>query len=412
MKILIVSQYFWPEEFRINDCARELQTRGHTVVVLTGMPNYPKGILFEGYHWWRPATEDYHGVTVVRVPMVSRGQKQPWRLILNYASFALMGSILGPWRCRGKFDVIFVYEPSPITVGVPAIVLKWRKQCPIVFWVQDLWPESLSATGAVQSRVVLQLTERLVRWIYQRCDLILVQSRGFINSIIAMGAERSCIHYFPNWAEALYVPQECAPEERERRGIPKGFCLMFAGNIGVAQDFGTILAAVEELRNETNFHFVVVGDGRMAVWVQTEVKRRGLGNIVHLLGSHPVTEMPRYFAAADAMLVTLKRDPIFALTIPGKVQSYLACGRPILAGLDGEGAKVVEEADAGFTAPAEDPRALADGIRRLIRLSPQERNSFGQNARAYYEAHFDRSLLIVELEEHMERLSQKHKKTL
>ncbi len=401
LNILIVSQYFYPEEFRVNDLAVELAARGHEVVVLTGVPNYPKGKFFDGYGWFCPSRQEYQGVTVLRVPLLPRGHQQSWRLVLNYVSFALFASIVGPWRCRGAFDVIFVYEPSPITVAIPGIVLRWFKKAPLLLWVQDLWPESLVATGAVHSRAILAAVSKLVRWIYRHCDIILVQSRGFIHSVITMGAERSRIQYFPNWAEALYVPQEREGEERNRLGIPQGFCLMFAGNIGVAQDFPTILSAMSELRSEKDFHLVVVGDGRMASWVREEIERRRLGHMVHLLGSHPVETMPTYFVAADAMLVTLKREPIFALTIPGKIQSYMACGRPIIAGLDGEGARVTAEARAGFVAPAEDAQALAAAIRKMMALLPKARAVLGRNAREYYDAHFDRNRLIDELEKQM-----------
>lgn len=404
MKILILTQYFHPEVFRISDLAAGLASRGHDVTVLTGLPNYPSGKFFSGYGLFGPLRENLGGVRVLRVPLLPRGERSAVLLLLNYFSFAIFATILGPLRCREKFDAVFVAQYSPVTVGIPAVVLRWWTKAPLFFWVQDLWPDSLSATGAVTTRLVLRLVERLVRWIYRRCDVLLVQSRAFTGSLIERGAEPSRIHYFPNYAEALYMPHQTAPEDRQILGMPEGFVLMFAGNIGAAQDFSTILEAVELLRDVTNFHLVVLGDGRIAGWVREEIILRKLTERVHILGSHPMAEMPRYFAAADVMLVTLKREPIFALTIPGKVQSYLACARPIIAGLDGEGARVVEEAKAGFVAPAEDPTALADAVRRMIALSQQERAALGQNARAYYEKHFDRERLLGELEELMKKL--------
>lgn len=179
MRILIVTQYFWPESFRINDIALGLRDKGHKVTVLTGQPNYPAGSFFPGYGFFKKIREDYNGVDVVRVPLLPRGSGGGVRLVLNYLSFAFFASILAPFRCRSGYDVIFVYEPSPITVGLPALLLKKLKHAPIMFWVQDLWPESLSATGAVRSAWVLKLVERLVRSIYRGCDVILVQSRAF-----------------------------------------------------------------------------------------------------------------------------------------------------------------------------------------------------------------------------------------
>lgn len=398
MNILIVSQYFWPEEFRINDCAAELKARGHEVVVLTGIPNYPKGEFFPGYRWLRPRREKYHGITVVRVPLIARGQRQTWRLALNYLSFAFFASMLGPFYCHGKFDVVFAYEPSPITVVIPAIVLKKLKRVPLLLWVQDLWPESLTAIGAVRSHMVVGAIGKLVRWIYGQCDQILVQSKGFIEPVKAMGGAAKKIIYVPNWAEEFYKPVSHKHGMHEEEKMPKGFRVMFAGNIGAAQDFSTILGAAQRLKHERDIHFVILGDGRMSGWVEEEVERRDLRRTVHLLGRHPVETMPRYFALADAMLVTLKKDPIFALTIPGKVQSYLACGRPIIAALDGEGARVVEEAGAGIACVSQDPDALSRAILAMARMGSAEREKLGRCARTYYENNFDRRKLIDRIE--------------
>ena len=402
-----MSQYFWPEEFRINDLALGLKARGHEVVVLTGQPNYPKGKFFPGYGFLGPWREEYHGVNILRVPLVPRDKKQPWRLALNYISFAFFASILGPWYCRGKFDVIFVYEPSPVTVGLPGVVLKIIKRAPMMFWVQDLWPESLSATGAVKAKWFLELVGRFVRWIYRHSDIILVQSKGFTDRTLAMGANSEKIKYLPNWAEELYRPVKAENDAPERQHVPEGFVVMFAGNIGVAQDFPTILAAAEELAAHKDIHWVILGDGSERALVEAEVKKRGLNESVHLLGRHPVGAMPRYFALADVMLVSLTRDPIFALTIPGKVQSYLACGRPIIAALDGEGARIVEDAGAGIACGAQNASTLAKAVLTMKRVTEREREEMGMRGRAYYEKYFERNVLINQLELWMKELSKK-----
>ncbi len=397
MNILIITQYFWPESFRINDLVRGLMERGHEVTVLTGKPNYPGGAFFPGYGLLGRASEDYHGARVRRVPLVPRGRGGALPLALNYLSFACSATLLGPFLCRGRYDAILVYEPSPITVGLPALWLKRLRRAPILFWVQDLWPESLSATGAVRSPTVLAWVEKLVRLIYDGCDRILAQSRAFFAPIEALGVSRERILYYPNSAEALYRPLRATPDARVQAGLPSGFVVMFAGNIGAAQDFGTILAAAEQLKAQADIHWAIVGDGRMLPWVEEQVRTRGLRN-VHLLGRHHVESMPQFFAMADALLVTLKKEPIFALTIPSKVQSYLACGRPIVAALDGEGARVVEEAGAGLTAPAEDPQALADAVLALACLQPREREAMGARGRAYFEANFEREMLVDRLD--------------
>lgn len=394
--MLIVSQYFWPEEFRINDLAVGLRERGHDVTVLTGLPNYPNGKLFAGYGYWRRPAENYHGVKIRRVPLIPRGAGAGWRLALNYLSFAFAASIMGPWLCRSDYDAIFVFEISPITVGLPAIALKYLRRAPIHFWVLDLWPESLSVAGAVHSRIILRAVGGLVRFIYAQCDHILVQSRGFIPLVAALSRKGQPISYFPSWAEDVYTRP--AASERALSRLPGELRLMFAGNIGEAQDFGTILSAAEKLKSDPNIRWVVVGEGRQYAWAREQVHARGLEDCVRFLGRHPVDEMPGFFAEADALLVTLKPDPIMSLTIPGRIQSYMASARPMIAMLDGEGARVVEESGSGLTCAAGDADALVREVLSFKRLAPQEREAMGRRGRAYYDAHFSRQRALDQIE--------------
>ena len=397
MRLLIVSQYFWPESFRINDLAVGLAERGHEVTVLTGKPNYPEGRFFSSYGFFHHTRDDYHDVNVVRVPLIPRGGGGKLRLALNYASFALFASLLGPFRCHGRFDAILVYEPSPVTVGLPALVIKKFNGAPVLFWVQDLWPESLSATGAVRSHTLLGLVERLVRFIYRGCDRILIQSLAFSEPIQRLGVKNDRILYFPNSAEDFYEPLD-TDQAPHGAVLPAGFRVMFAGNMGAAQALDTILAAAERLRNQPDIHWIILGDGRLASWVKDEVARRGLERCVHLLGRHPAESMPRWFALADAMLVTLRREPIFALTIPSKVQSYMACAKPIIAALDGEGGRIVRESGAGIAVAAEDPDALAQAVLKMYKVPGTERREMGLQGRRYFEAHFERRMLLERLD--------------
>lgn len=398
MKVLIVTQYFWPENFRINDLAEGLMERGHQVTVLTGIPNYPDGQFFPGYGLFRKVREDFHGARVIRVPLVPRGKGGGIRLVLNYLSFALSASILAPFFCRGDFDFVFVFEPSPITVGLPALVLKKLKFIPILFWVQDLWPESLSATGAVRSKWILNAVARMVRFIYGGCDRILVTSQAYIPAIQSLGIDSSCLRFFPQSVEALYKPVAVARDAPENAILPHGFRVIFAGNIGAAQSFGTILEAAEKLKIHSDIQWVIIGDGRMRSWVESEIRKRDLFDTVHLVGRYPVESMPRFFALSDVLLVTLKKEPIFALTIPGKVQSYLACGKPIVASLDGEGSRLVREAQAGLTSPAEDAGGLAEAILSMYRMPKDQREEMGRNGIRYHETNFSRDMLIARLE--------------
>lgn len=407
MKLLVVSQYFWPENFRINDLVADMVVRGHEVTVLTGLPNYPSGQFFSGYGWIRPRIESYQGARVVRVPIVPRGGAGAIRLVLNYLSFALFG-VLGVWlKLRGKFDAIFVFEVSPITVGIPAIVASRRFNAPILFWVLDLWPESLTAAGGVRSPRLLRAVARLVKWIYQNCSRVLVQSRAFVPEIARHGVPESRVLYFPSWGESLFQPLQQA-DSSMLPPLPEGFKVLFAGNIGEAQDFPAVLKTAELLRDRTDIQWLIVGDGRMATWAKEEVRRRGLSQ-VHFLGRHPLEAMPHFYAVADALLLPLKREPIFALTIPGKLQSYLACARPLLAMLDGEGARIVQESGAGFTCAAGDAEGLASHVLTLAAMPDVERSVMGQNGRQYYETNFDRTRLFDQLETWLETAIRERK---
>lgn len=405
MKILIVTQYFWPESFRINDLALGLKARGHDVTVLTGIPNYPSGKFFEGYGFFSRIRDEYGGIPIRRVPLLPRGNGGGLRLMLNFFSFALAGAVLAPFVCRKRHDVILVFQPSPITVGIPARVLKWFRKTPILFWVQDLWPQTLSAVEAIRSPRLLNMVDRLVRWIYHGCDLVLVQSRAFIDVIKGQGVSGDRVRYFSNSAEAFYRPVAVAPDAAETREIPGGFRVMFAGNIGAAQDFPTILAAAELLKDVPEIKWVIVGSGRMLSWVEEEVDKRGLQGNVVFLSQKPAEAMPRYLALADCLLVTLKREPIFAMTIPSKLQSAMACAKPVVAALEGEGAAVIDESGGGICCAPEDPRALADAVLRLYGMSGPERQAMGENGRQYFLANFEREMLLDRLEEWMREVT-------
>lgn len=401
MRILVITQYFWPESFRINDLAVGLRTRGHEVSVLTGLPNYPSGKLFKGYGWSSCGRSVQDGITVCRVPLLVRGQGRSWQLALNYLSFVFFSCLFGPFLCCGKYDLVFVFEPSPFTVGIPGVLFRYLKKAPMLFWVQDLWPESIEATGTIRSPFLLSLVEKMVRFIYRRCDRVLIQSEGFESPVINAGADSEKIIYFPNWAEEIYRPiakDETKPEAKE---LPAGFRVMFAGNLGAAQSLETIVEAAIRLRYIEDIHWIIVGDGRIRIWLEQKIKEYSLQNVIYLIGQRPVESMPIYFSLSDILLVTLKRDDIFALTIPSKIQSYLACGKPVAGALDGEGANIINESGAGYAVPAGDAKALADAVLKMYRLSNTERLQMGEKGRRYYDQHFDREHLFTRLEEIM-----------
>jgi colanic acid biosynthesis glycosyl transferase WcaI len=397
VRLLVVTQYFWPETFRVNDLVAELVSRGHEVTVLSGHPNYPAGEFFPEFVACPEKFDSYAGATVVRVPHTARG-KGGIRLLLNYFTFAASATMLGTWKLRGRrFDAIFCYEPSPITVGIPAAALRALKKAPLGFWVLDLWPETLHAIGVVKSASLLKLVGRLVSFIYRRCDLILAQSRSFIPQIRKYAGPTSRVEYFPSWAESVFDMEGVVPAP-ELCAEPDKFTVMFAGNVGDAQDFPAILAAAEELKQDDRIRWVIVGDGRMSGWLEQEVEKRGLSDRFLLVGRYPVDRMPSFFKHASALLVSLKDQAIFSMTIPGKLQSYLAAGIPLLCMLNGEGADVVEQAGAGLTCGAGDSHGLANAVLRLAAMTPQERQVMGGNGLAASAAQFDRDRLITQLE--------------
>lgn len=403
MRLLVVSQYFWPENFRVNDLVAELVLRGHQVTVLTGLPNYPDGKIFQQFRADPALYSHYEGAEVVRVPLMPRGQDS-LRLMLNYLTFAVSASVVGLWKLRGRqFDAIFSYEPSPITVGIPAAVMRAVKRAPLAFWVLDLWPETLQAIGVVRSHALLQMVGKVVSFIYKRCDLILAQSKSFIPQIQKYAGDSRRVVYFPSWAESVFDMQHVVPAEEVPLN-PAGFNVMFAGNIGDAQDFPAILAAAEILKTHAHIRWLIVGDGRMARWVADEIERRNLQGCVLMLGRHPVERMPSFFKHANALLVSLKDEPIFSMTIPGKLQSYLAAGIPIVAMLNGEGADVVKSSSAGLTCAAGDHAGLAAAVLNLSEMSVQEREIMGKNGLNLSIREFDRDTLIDRLEKWMGQL--------
>ncbi len=404
MRLLVVSQHFWPENFRINDLVAELVRRGHQVTVLTGLPNYPEGKVFKQFLDDPSRYSNYGGAEVIRVPMTPRGNGG-LRLLLNYVTFAASASIAGLWALRGRqFDAIFTCQLSPVTVGIPAVILRAVKHAPMVFWVLDLWPDTLQAVGVVRSPTLLKIVGKLVGFIYKRCDLILAQSKSFIPAIKKYVNEKHRVDYFPSWAETIFDRKDIAPAS-EIPLLLGSFNVMFAGNIGVAQDFPAILAAAEHLKSHLNIRWLIVGDGRMAGWVAAEIKQRGLQDRVLMLGRYPMERMPSFFKHANALLVSLKDEPIFSMTIPGKLQSYLAAGIPVVAMLNGEGAELVTRSRSGMTCAAGDHIGLAAAVLKLSQTPKTDREAMGRNGLDVSVQEFGRINLISQLEEWLHQLS-------
>lgn len=394
MNILVVSQYFWPETFRINELVSDLVSDGHSVTVLTGEPNYPSGNFYQDYLDDKESFGVYNGAKVVRAKIFPR--KSGWfNLVLNYLSFMFSGTFKVKSALGNEiFDVVFVFQLSPITLAVPGIYYKKIKNVPLVMWVQDLWPESMKAVGAVKNKFILNLVSKFVGWIYSKCDVIFVQSKYFEVEIKKHNSTVP-IFYLPNWYDGVFDKSKFFQHDfcPDKLGF---FDIVFAGNVGEAQDFPSILKAFSLVSN-LNVRLIVLGSGSKFEWVKSEVKRLDLEEKVILLGAFPLNYMPKFFEYADALLVSLKKSEIFSMTLPSKVQSYMASGRPILAMLDGVGAETIIESESGLVCEAGDYESLANNIKLLSQMSLEKLINMGEKGKNFAATNFDKDVIRKEL---------------
>jgi len=383
MKILIVCQYFFPERFRINDICLELVKQGHDITVLTGLPNYPDGIIKKEYKSTR--FEEINGVKVYRSWLVGRGNTNI-TLFLNYISFAISAS-LKALTMKKEFDKIIVYQLSPITMAIPAIIAKKKLKKPLIIYTHDLWPESI-ASGGIQSKgIVYKVVKQISKAIYKQADEIWLSSKMFENYFREYLEIEKPMTHLPVYAEDLFgsIPQ------RENDGITN---LLFAGNIGEMQSVETIILAANELKKRNDIFFHIVGDGSSKEKCEELKKQFELENII-FHGSHPIESMPYYYSLADAFLITLRDNKSISYTLPNKVQSYMAAGKPIIGAINGETAKVIADANCGFTVSAEDYKNLANIIEEFTRL--QNKDNLGSNSKNYYNQNYSKEKYFLNL---------------
>ena len=395
MRILVISQYFYPENFRINDICIGLKEQGHSVSVLTAKPNYPKGKYYEGYNFFNKSEELYQGINIYRSPIIPRGTGTGIKLFINYISFVIFG-ILRVLFLNKKFDKVFVYAPSPITVGYIGIIASIKFRAKSYLWIHDLWPESVKDAGGINNKFILNLIDLMTRSIYLFYKTILVQSPYFNDYLLEQRVSENKIIYYPYYAENFY--RVVKPKKEIKSLFGDAINIVFAGNIGVAQSFDTIIDAAIILKKKlSNFTFIIIGDGRDKKRVVDRINKLSLSDNFIFLGSYPPTDMSDFFACADALLVSLKDTEIFSMTIPGKLQSYLACGKPIIASLNGIGAKIITESKSGFVSKSEDSDGLAKSIIRFSNLNDSQKVQFGENARHYFTKEFERTKLLQRL---------------
>ena len=397
-RVLLVTQYFQPENFKCNDIAFELQRRGYEVTVLTAIPNYPQGRYFDGYGLFKRRVEHIDGVKVIRGFVIPRGNGGKIGLSLNYLSYLVSSCLIALYlSLRYKYEAVFVHQVSPVTIGVAATLVKRIQRIPMYFWVLDLWPESLTAAIGLRNKYILGFFSNMVQWFYRRSDKILISSKGFANSICEKGDFAEKIIYFPNWVDkALTAKSDVVTPD-----VPNGFVAMFTGNIGASQDFGTVLSAADRLKEHKDIHFVIVGNGRAREWVEQQIIERGLNETVHCVGSYPLEAMPATFAKADVLFAALKDEPIFALTVPAKIQAYMSSGKPIISMINGEAMELVREVGCGVAVAAEDSKAFADAVLQMSQLSQSEREQMGNRGREFASNNFDFTKQMTLLEEIM-----------
>ena len=380
MRILLVTQLFPPEPQRVlTELTTGLRDQGHDVTVLTGFPNFPSGKLYPGYRirWIQRETLD--GIPVIRVPLFpDHSQSALWRS-LNILSFAFFAALIGPFVVP-KIDVVHVLHP-PATSALPGWIISRLKGVRFTYEIQDMWPESLKATGLLNNERALSLIGWFNKWVYRRADAIRVITDGFRTNLIEKGVPPEKIHVISNWVDTQWYRPCAADEDLEREhGLDGRFNIMFAGVMGPAQALDVVIDAASLLRDLPDVQFVLVGGGNDVEALRGAVTDRKLDNVL-FLGQHPPDMMPRFFAAANVLFLHLRKDPLFKITIPHKTFAYMASAKPVLAAIEGDVAAVVERAGAGLTCPSGDPESLAATVRQLHAMTAAERAQMGKRGR-------------------------------
>lgn len=393
--ILVITQYFYPEPFRINDMCIEWVKRGYKVTVLTGIPNYPQGEFYDGYSTKEKRSENWNGVDIIRIPIVARGHSS-LKLFLNYISFVVSGFF---WKLRTKIkaDYVFTFEVSPMTQALIGVWYTKKHKVPNYLYVQDLWPENVEIVTGITSPVVIKPISSMVNYIYKNCTDVFATSPSFVKEIQKRVKDKEKVHYLPQYAEEFYVPltRQIVPE------IPQNdkFKIIFTGNIGQAQGLDILPKTAQLLRDE-NIEFVIVGDGRYREEFEKEILQCGVSDMFVLVERQPAEYIPKLLAACDAAFISFQNAELWRMTIPAKLQSYMACGMPIIASAFGETQRIIEEAECGLCAPIGDEKALAQ---QILKLKNEDLSFMAENSRSYYKKHFDKQSVMDGLNEYFEK---------
>ncbi|WP_287678283.1 glycosyltransferase family 4 protein [Bacteroides sp.] len=401
MNCLLITNHFYPESFRCNDVAFELVKRGHKVTVLTGIPDYPEGKFHKGYSLFKRRRENINGVKVIRVPIIPRGNGKALRMIINYISGIFSFNFYALYLALFyKFDNIFIHDTSPAFICLPAVLIKKIRKTPIDLWILDMWPQSLVA-GGINNKKIYKAIDLMMDFVYRNSSIIHISSLGFRKLLSERNVPNEKIEYLPNWSDDAITNGE----DTQIPSLPEGFRIMFAGNIGEAQNMENVMKAALLLKEHKNIHWVFLGDGRKKEWVDNFVKENNLEDTVHLLGRFPINTMGSFFKRADAMLVSLTDNLVFNLTLPAKVQAYMSCSKPIVTMLNGEGKDIIEKAECGWCAGSNDYEKLASIILEISSLPKKELEAIGKNGYDYYMNNFHKDICIGRIEQSLINLS-------
>lgn len=398
MKILVVSQQFYPEEFRINEITKELVLKGHDVTVLTGLPNYPSGVIPKKYKFFRNRKENIFGAKIIRTFEIAR-KNSALGLILNYISFMFSSSFKAVFM-KKDFDIIYVYQLTPVTMLLPGIIIKKIKRIPLFCYTLDLWPESVKNIIKNEKNIIFKTTDFISRVLYKSCDKIGVTSKSFTKYFVTK-------HSIQN-NKLIYLPQH---SERYTEDLTSSLdhCVdfMFMGNIGKAQDYETILFATKKIEKKENFKVHFVGEGSEYENCKLLTKELDIEDKIIFHGRHPVEDMPKFYKLADACLLTLKGGNEISLTLPAKLQGYMSAGKPIIAAIDGSAQEVIRDSGSGYYVNAGDVDGLSEIIERFIGDTAETKKSMGENSRKYFENEFSIEKHLVKLEKILNSLIKK-----
>jgi len=402
MKILFVSQYFHPELFSNNNIVSYLVEQGHEVEVVTAIPNYPHGKFFDGYGIFERRKEIIFGAKVTRLPVVPRGNGSLFKLSANYLSFAIIGGLWGLSQIfKEKPDIIFCSQSSPITMAIPAITARIVTQRPLILWTQDLWPESIDAIVDLSKGWVKQIIRKWINslsgLIYRNCDYVFIQSKLFME-LIEKRAPNSKIVYWPNTTEPDIKFNSPKIGLRDELGIDKkATVLAYAGNIGETQNPEIIAEAAFILKDE-NIVFLIMGNGRAKHSFEKRVEELGVQSNFIFTGRLSIDKVSQNLSISDAALLTLKNIEVFSLTVPYRLQSFLASGKPIISCGGKAAAAIIKDANCGFTSKPGDAQAFADNIKRFLTLTKKQKNLLSKNSVIYGQENFSREKVFSQLE--------------